>query len=761
MRKFSPLVLLLLILILVLGITSSIAVANQEEIKIFLDGAQLSFDVNPVVENETVMIPLRSTLESLGAEVSWDQENKSVIATLGSTSFRITVHQKIAYKNGRPIILETAPHIVKDRILVPINFIGEALEVTVEWDAKNKTVYIKSQKEDLPTVGSYENLKAILEKIKDSPVTIYGGLTREEAAATAAGNRDGVGYSTTNIQVEGVDEADIAKTDGKYIYAVGYHRVVIVRAYPAEEMEVVTTLRFEEGFSPQELYVDEKYLVVIGSSGYDAPVYIQGPVRPEIYPPPYRLKTTVKAIIYDISDKENIKKLREIELEGNYISSRKVGSALYLVVNKGIHYYIMDQIEQEKEKATPSYRDTARGDNFTQIDYSEIRYFPDCPSPNYLIIAGLNLDRPGEKAHISTYLGAGENIYASQENLYVALTQYKSGEVKPPKEKYAAIAPDEANTVIYKFALNQGKVTYQGKGEVPGTVLNQFSMDEHQGYFRVATTRGHIWRNDEHASKNNIYILDQNLNVVGKLDDIAPGEKIYSVRFMGDRAYMVTFKKVDPFFVIDLKDPKTPKILGALKIPGYSDYLHPYDENHVIGFGKDTIEITPKDRQGNNLESMAFYQGMKVAIFDVSDVQHPVEMFKEVIGDRGTDSEILRNHKALLFDKDKNLLAFPVTVMEIKDKTSKETTGIPAYGQFSFQGAYVYRVDLIKGFTLKGRITHLSEENYLKAGDRWYESSKNIERILYIGDTLYTLSRSMVKAHQLDTLREIKSISIL
>jgi uncharacterized secreted protein with C-terminal beta-propeller domain len=145
---------------------------------------------------------------------------------------------------------------------------------------------------------------------------------------------------------------------------------------------------------------------------------------------------------------------------------------------------------------------------------------------------------------------------------------------------------------------------------------------------------------------------------------------------MGDRGYMVTFKKVDPLFVIDLKDPRSPKILGALKIPGYSDYLHPYDENHIIGFGKDTEEV------GNG----AFYQGMKIAVFDVTDVTNPIEMFKENIGDRGTDSELLRNHKALLFSKDKNLLAFPVTVMEVKNKNKADKESIFQYGEFAFQG---------------------------------------------------------------------------
>jgi uncharacterized secreted protein with C-terminal beta-propeller domain len=207
---------------------------------------------------------------------------------------------------------------------------------------------------------------------------------------------------------------------------------------------------------------------------------------------------------------------------------------------------------------------------------------------------------------------------------------------------------------------------------------------------------------------------------------------------------------VDPLFVIDLKEPTRPEILGALKIPGYSDYLHPYDENHLIGFGKDTIEI----------KGQAYYLGMKVALFDVSDVSNPIQKFSEIIGDRGTDSDLLQNHKALLFSKEKNLLAFPVTLMEIKDGSEKAKQDSLQYGQFTFQGALVYNLDLENGFRLKGRITHLSEEDYLKAGNSWYNSDKNVQRIIYIDDNLFTLSNEMIKANAIADLKEKGSVII-
>lgn len=750
-------------LALVLLATASTALGDAGEIQVFIDGSRISLDVPPRMVEGRLLVPVRGIFEALDARVEWDAATATVTAARGTGAVRLTAGKSTAYVNGRPVNLDVAPAVVDGRILVPLRFVGEALGLGVEWQDKEGAVYLATHGGQLPVVGSYEKLQELLKEAENAPVRMYGaGVMTEEAPqggavvrAPAEAPAAGLDYSTTNVQVAGVDEADIVKTDGEYIYQVTGKQVAVVRAYPPAEMQVVDTLQFDWPFTPQELYVDDRYMVVIGSGRDKEPVYRpQAPVAPQIYPPPPHVKTTVKAIIYDIADKEQIRQVREVELEGNYVSSRKIGPALYLVANRSINYYIM---QEEGEDAAPSYRDTAKGQAFIQIDYPEIRYFPGFAIPNYLIVAGLNLERPGEEAHVATYLGAGENIYASLENLYVAVTGYE--EIRPAPQPPSAPVPPAGHTAVYKFALDDGRTSYQGRGEVPGTVLNQFSMDEYRGCFRVATTVGEVWRTDDHPSRNNIYVLDKDLHTVGRLEDIAPGERIYSARFLGDRAYLVTFKKVDPFFVIDLADPQSPQVLGALKIPGYSDYLHPYDENHIIGFGKETVELAPEG-WGRPGETTAFYQGLKMAIFDVSDVQHPVEMFKEVIGDRGTDAELLHNHKALLFSREKNLLAFPVTVMEIKDGAKVNPDGLPAYGEFTFQGAYIYQLDLDAGFTLRGRITHLTGEDYQKAGQARYDDEKNVVRVIYIDDTLYTISNAMIKAHRGDSLKEVGSVAL-
>jgi uncharacterized secreted protein with C-terminal beta-propeller domain len=427
-------------------------------------------------------------------------------------------------------------------------------------------------------------------------------------------------------------------------------------------------------------------------------------------------RTSTKAIIFDIKDKTQINKIREVEIEGSYFSSRKIGSYLYLVANKTIY----------GDKTQPIYYDTKLAGDVKTIGLESIHYFPEAVRNNYMSIAGLNVDDANSKVFVSSYLGGGQNMFVSQNNIYVAETNYFSTPIIMPAISNGVIptiavpARNTQNTIVYKFAMENGNVTFAGKGEVPGNILSQFSMDEYKGYFRIATTLGNAAGGN---STNNLYIADKELKITGKIEDIAQGEKIYSTRLMGDRGYMVTFKKVDPLFVFDLKDPTNPVILGKLKIPGYSDYLHPYDENHIIGFGKDTID--------SSYDTFAWYQGMKVAMFDITDVNNPVEKFKVIIGDRGTDSELLRNHKALLFSKSKNLMAFPVTLMEIPEeikKSAAEQSVNPQYGQFTFQGAYVYNIDMEKGFTLKGRVTHIPEEDYIKYGQTYYQDKNYVER---------------------------------
>ncbi len=281
-------------------------------------------------------------------------------------------------------------------------------------------------------------------------------------------------------------------------------------------------------------------------------------------------------------------------------------------------------------------------------------------------------------------------------------------------------------------------------------------MDEYNGNFRIATTISG-YSNNKDTSTSNIYILNKDLNITGSVEGIAPGESIYSVRFLGNRAYLVTFRHVDPLFVIDLTDEQNPKILGQLKIPGYSDYLHPYDENHIIGIGKDVDASIDADKV--HTEGAVYYtaiQGVKISLFDVSDVENPIEMSKVIIGDRGTESLATSDHKAFLFDKEKNLLVIPMVVAELQTGQTKSDQG-----QFTFSGAYVYKLTLENGFELKGKITHNEDnESFKKSGYYYSGGSSDIRRSLYLDDVLYTISNKMIKANDLNTIDEINKIKL-
>jgi uncharacterized secreted protein with C-terminal beta-propeller domain len=318
--------------------------------------------------------------------------------------------------------------------------------------------------------------------------------------------------------------------------------------------------------------------------------------------------------------------------------------------------------------------------------------------------------------------------------------------------EYPMEADEFERTTIHRISIENESITFEATGVVPGSVLNQFSMDEYNGYFRIATTVGQVSRTFAQAtSTNNVYVLDMDLNVVGELEDLAPGEEIYSARFMGDRGYIVTFRKIDPLFVIDLTEPTNPKVLGQLKVTGYSDYLHPYDENHLIGIGKETEAAEEGD--------FAWYQGVKISLFDVSDVSNPVEVAKYEIGDRGTDSPVLDDHKALLFDKARNLLVIPVLVAEIDPNDFDGEVPDWAHGEFVWQGAYVFDISP-DGIERRGEITHLDDsDDLLKSGYRFY-SGYSVERSLYIDDVLYTISAMKIKMNNLETLTEVNEVEL-
>ncbi len=555
-----------------------------------------------------------------------------------------------------------------------------------------------------------------------------GAAKSDSAAPSAVGAGE---YSSTNIQVEGVDEADIIKNDGRYIYVVSGKKVLIVDAFPADNMKIISEINLNDQVG--NIFVNGDKLIIF-SQQYSPIIY--GGVRCMAIGcvmPPYQDESKTAVYIYDISNRENPKLDENISLTGNYVDSRMIDNYVYLVANQYAY----------NEGVLPAYE---KNGETTVVKADEVYYSPiRDQSFQFTNILAINIDN-GLTSEKTVLTGNSQTIFVSKNNIYTTYTKYAY--YWNPEDTNS-----QEETIINKFSINNDKVEFLSSGQVPGHLLNQFSMDEHEENFRVATTIGEVW-NSDNPSTNNVYVLDENMKLIGSLEDLAPGEKIYSSRFIGDRVYLVTFKKVDPLFVISLEDPTNPAVLGKLKIPGYSDYLHPYDENHIIGIGKEAADAGGDEITGRQFD-FAWYQGVKMAIFDVSDVNNPKELHKVVIGDRGTDSEALHNHKAFLFNRQKELLVLPITLAEIQGEKTQDNQ----YGEQTFQGAYVYNINLEKGFDLKGRITHYNETDYAKMGYYFY-GDKSVSRSLYMDDTLYTISQKMIKANDLTDLGEIESVDL-
>jgi len=581
--------------------------------------------------------------------------------------------------------------------------------------------------------GSYEELQDFVDTNAPYGTVDWRGTVLSPAPESANGadgssSQSASDYSATNIQVAGVDEADIVKTDGDYIYLVSGNRTIIVKAYPAEEARVVSEIEAEG--RPVGIFINGDRLVVFEEEtpyypyyDYDMPAVREESAAAGYDMMPYvSPKTSVK--VYDVSDREDPRLQRAVSAGGQYVSSRMVGNYTYVVINEPVY----------EEDGEPNLPRIYSGDAETEIPATDI-YYSDVSDYYYMYttIMAINTQNDDqEPTHETILLGASSNLYVSLNNIYLTFPVWGRD------------VGDFQKSSIHRIHIDGAEIEYVASGEVPGMVLNQFSMDEYDDCFRVATT---TWGR---TTQNNVYTLDMGLNVTGSLEGLAPGETIYSARFMGERGYLVTFKQVDPLFVIDLSDPYNPEELGYLKVTGYSDYLHPYDENHIIGIGKETTDAG----------EFAWYQGVKISFFNVTDVKHPVEISKLEIGDRGTDSAALRDHKAFLFEKSRDLLVIPIMEARVDETKYSEEDLAWAYGEPVYQGAYVFDVSIDDGLQFRGRITHIDGFSELERGYYYYHSPFSVERSLYIDDVLYTISEARIKMNNLGSLDYINEVEL-
>ncbi|MFH2009040.1 MAG: beta-propeller domain-containing protein [bacterium] len=611
-----------------------------------------------------------------------------------------------------------------------------------------------------------------------------GGTEQSEANGESAGE-----YSETNNQVAGVAEADFIKNDGSHIYILADGRLQIVDAWPPEEARVISSVNIEG--EPKKLFVTSDRALVyssldpitVSSGDYGPWGYYGGYYGSSECTYGYNCDFTgdgreLKITVFDISDRTNPVLRRELRFSGSYLNARRIGDSVHtaIVFPKSqvpeLQYWpsLMDQcwsgtrrptrfemrmafsalksenrrkiLESDLRDWLPAIEDNRQVngqtitstellqscDNFYQSGADDGR--------NFITLLSLDITQ-NTPAHATTVVGRPGAVYSSAEALYISSRQENQAGWYYGSD---GEQPEEASTV-HKFALTMDppSTVYSGSGAVKGRVLNQFSMDEHEGFLRIATTTGHVPSPDVHSTISVLAEHSGQLVLVGQLDGIAPTEDIRSARFHGKQAFIVTFKKTDPLFAIDLSDPTDPRITGELKIPGYSTYMHLLGDQHLLTIGYDA------DDQG----SFAWFQGIMLQIFDVSDMADPLLIHKEVIGSRGSTSDAATDHLAFNFFSARDLLAIPITVCEGGSGGSYGDT-------LTFSGLLVYDVTVEDGFYRRGGVAHLNPEDIENQSSfcrNWWTSSNSlVKRSVFMDDYVYSVAPGRILIQHVDDL---------
>jgi len=592
---------------------------------------------------------------------------------------------------------------------------------------------------------SYQDVQAFIHTSGcDSPTPVLynrGALTPGPTTSVFGANSNSASsqsptHSETNQQVSGVDELDNVKNDGQYIYTITNNTVAIVQTYPATDARLLS--RVSVSGTLQGIFVVGNRLVIVSEiSGYSYPYYSGGAPLPalgtgasqpgniaKIYPIQFSGTTTL--FVFDISNHANPMITTRVDVNGTLAGARLIGNDVYLVTTQPVFCYgkilLPEQIVNgQVVKATP-----------TQVYHSDVVD----QGYSFTTIVGFDTTRNNPSPSAKIYLiGTTSTIYVSLHDIY--LTQ--------------PIWSQSQQTILHRISIDGLAITYQATGAVPGHVLNQFSMDEYNGYLRIATTYCCSQSGGPmplaHApvsqQETNVYVLDRSLHSTGKLEGLSPGEQIYSARFVGDKAYLVTYKRTDPLFVIALQDPFRPAVLGQLDVTGVSDYLQPYDEMHLVGIGQAGTDVA--------WENAVRFTGLKISLFNVTDPKQPTETSRYLIGGPGTSSPAINDHKAVLFDKTLSLLVIPVEITA----QPQDTTYLYSY-QPVWQGAYVFNITPDNGIIFKGGITHLQNGQL----PTWQDNNLFITKTLYIGNVLYTISNNKVQMNSLSDLLEIGSVSL-
>jgi len=607
--------------------------------------------------------------------------------------------------------------------------------------------------------------------LRGSGATADVSVSGSTAPSTAAS----VDYSTTNVQVVGIDESDIVKNDGAYIYTVGGGQLVIVRAYPSSQRAVLsrTNLRAAEPATSASVFAAQQALL-------NGDVLLVMSAAQLAHNASGRSFASVVLQTYNVSDRTRPLLVSSSTFEGKLSTARLVNGYAYVIISSMPHLAggaalvdrFMSPSSSSSSSSSSSTTSPTPSSNSEPTPFeilplsaldsiaapgaatsademlpiveacSELSYIPYVQPRSLLTIlsvsVGAQAHRPGLVVGVRTIATGSAYrepaVFASFDSLYVA--SYNS-EWLCADGGWESCTFDEATYLMAYTLPGNGSITLRARGGVPGYLLNQWSMDEFEGHLRVAYTRE---SRDGVLSENRVDVLRaDNLQRVGRLGGLGWGERIYAMRFAGKLAYMVTFRQIDPLYTLDLRTPTAPYVIGELKIPGFSDYLHPINDTALLGIGK-----------AGNDNGQIF--GVKVALFDVTNPTLPVLAASVELGGPGSSTPVSEDHKALLFDPARSLLVVPVTEMQ-----SWASCDTPP----GFHGARVYTLGGSTGFTLRASIEHGANRSHDSAwpanvsANHQYPmhgclstpcQSGAVRRSLYIGDELYTLSDDELRA---------------
>jgi len=609
----------------------------------------------------------------------------------------------------------------------------------------------------------------------DDMMVMESALAADSAGSAAKASGDGNAgaaqsadeFSGTNNQIEDVDESDIVKTDGQFVYVLPRNEkiLVIAKAYPFDEVTVVSTTNLTKyNMDPREMLLDGDSLVIMGTARVkNEALNIWG-------------MSLVSVQLWDISVRSSPQLIKTHEVEGGFNTARLIDGFAYVVMQTWPYstYYgpaVMSKMavssgpgmlqRQVMSRTAPLAR-VLQGEEadiesgvavpFTPItDCSRISSVEGLGSADsWLTILSMRTSGEGlGEVQTMTHAGRGGNVFVSTGNIYVAATNWDY--FSPASGVPGRLPRDGVWTAVLKFGMEEGRVAFETLMEVPGSVLNQFSMDEYEGNFRVATTYGEMWAQPPN-SVSNVFVFDAEGRQLGSVTGLAPGERIFSVRFQGEKGYVVTFRQTDPLFVLDLSDGANPTVLGELKIPGWSDYLHPVNATHLIGVGKDA-----------DLDGRA--KGVKLALFDVSDPTDPQERYSLALGDRGTETEATWDHKAFLFHAPTGLVVLPIQLREVTEEMKEGRSADELqwmYGQLTLDGAIVLQLGE-GGFEEKGRVSHMDEA---PTEDNWWgHNMRKIWRSGYMAggeeEVLFTYSSRELRVYDINDSLSLRAAAPL